>query len=88
MLNQTKIVLLLNGTVESPKDDASKALLEKVNELQCEYSIIDLSANSEFVEHLNKDQKVPFVFMDGKPACGIDGLDQLVQQEGFKSGLK
>lgn len=88
MLNQSKIVLLLNGTVESPKDDASKALLEKVNGLKCEYSIIDLSAKSEFVEHLGKDQKVPYVYMDGKAACDIDGLDQLAQQEVFQVGLK
>jgi len=41
--NQSKIVLMLNGTVEKPKDEESKQLLKKINELKCEYSIIDVS---------------------------------------------
>lgn len=88
MLNQSKIVLLLNGTVEKPLDEASKALLDKVNALKCEYSIIDMSVKSEFVEHLGKNVQVPFVYMDGKAACDINGLDQLAEQEVFKVGLK
>jgi len=34
---------MLNGTVEKPKDEESKQMLKKINELKCEYSIIDVS---------------------------------------------
>jgi len=88
MLKQSKVVLLLNGTVESPKDDASKALVEKMNTLNCEYSIVDVTSDPEFSTHLGKDQKVPYVYMEGVPACDIDGLDQLAMQDSFKAGQK
>ena len=86
MLKQSKLVLLLNGTVENPKDDASKALIEKINTLNCEYSIVDVTSDPEFVTHLAKGQQVPYVYMDGVPACGIDGVDQLAMQDSFKAG--
>ena len=88
MLKQSKIVLLLNGTVEEPKDEASKALIAKINTLDCEYSIVDVTSNAEFPTHLPAEQKVPYVFMDGVPACGMDGLDQLAAQDSFKSAQK
>ena len=85
LLQQTKIVLILSGTVENPKDDASRDLVSKVNTLNCEYSVIDITAVPQYASFLGEEISAPYVFMDGKPACGLDGLDQLAEQDSFRA---
>lgn len=77
ILADNNMVLLINGSLQEPADDESKKLVEKVYGLNVEFTAIDVQAKPEYLEHFSKDQKVPYVFLKGKPACGLEGVDQL-----------
>ena len=70
--------MLINGNLQNPADDNSKSMLQKVNELKCEYTAVDMIENKAFMEYFgDKKQDVPFIFLKGIPACGLEGVDQL-----------
>lgn len=66
-LSENKLVILINGTVDAPKDDASKSLIDAIKKLTSEFTAVDCSVNKPF-------PTVPYVFLNGKPACAEDGL--------------
>jgi glutaredoxin-related protein len=66
-LSENKLVILINGTVDAPKDDESKSLIEAIKKLTSEFTAVDCSVNKPF-------PTVPYVFLNGKPACAEDGL--------------
>lgn len=66
-LAQNKLVILINGTLDAPKDDASKNLISEIKKYTTEFTSIDCSENKPFPD-------IPYVFLNGKPACNIDGL--------------
>jgi hypothetical protein len=45
-----------------------------------EYAVIDASSNKEIFE-LFQNISVPYLFLNGKPACGLDGLNQLIESK-------
>jgi glutaredoxin-related protein len=51
ILSENKVVVLINGTLETPADDMSKSMLEKVNGLKCEYTAVDMIENKAFMEY-------------------------------------
>lgn len=88
VLGATKVVILINGSIENPQDDESKQMISKINATQCEYAAIDIVKNKAYLEFLPKDIKIPFVFLSGKAACGIDGIDMLKDSNEFKTGFQ
>ena len=66
-LSENKLVILINGTVDAPKDDESKSLIEAIKKLTSEFTAVDCSVNKPF-------PTIPYVFLNGKPACAEDGL--------------
>ena len=88
ILNDNKIVVLINGTLENPADDNSKNMLDKVINLKCEYTAVDMIENKAFMEYFaDKKQDVPYIFLKGIPACGLDGVDQLPIDDQFKAAF-
>ena len=80
--------MLINGTLENPADDASKIILEKVHNLKCQFTAVDMIENKAFMEYFgDKQQDVPYVFLKGVPACGLDGVDQLPVDDQFKAAF-
>lgn len=71
---------MINGTVDAPADDASKSLIEAIKKLTSEFTAVDCSVNKPF-------PTIPYVFLNGKPACAEDGLSQLADGQEFKGAL-
>jgi len=67
-LSENKLVILINGTVDAPKDDESKSLVAAIKKLTSEFTAIDCSVNKPF-------PTIPYVFLNGNPACAEDGLE-------------
>jgi len=66
---------LINGSLDAPSDENSKLMIEKVNSLKCEFTAIDYKSNAGYSEYFKEDQIIPYVFLKGIPACGVDGID-------------
>jgi hypothetical protein len=49
-----------------------------------EYAVIDASSNKEIFE-LFQNISVPYLFLNGKPTCGLDGLNQLIDSKELQS---
>ena len=73
-MKENNIVLIINGALTAPADQQSKSLLTEINKFKCEYAALDVKGKPAFLQALPKEQKVPYVFLKGKPVCGLDGF--------------
>ena len=73
---ENKIVLLLNGTPSVPKDEASKSMVMQIQSMNQPFMFLDVEGQPEYLTAFPKTN-VPYLILDGKPACGVDGIDQL-----------
>lgn len=74
--SENKVVILINGTASDPKDEASKNMVDKFGELNVPFMFLDVQSEPEYLTAF-EGISVPFVIVDGKPACGLDGIEQL-----------
>ena len=72
ILAQNQVVVASNGS------DESKKMLEKLNDLGCDFTIVDIQSKPEYVEGL--DLSFPYIFISGVPACGIAGIESISDQ--------
>lgn len=77
-LADNKLVILINGSIEAPLDDASKDLVAKMRALHSDFVAIDVSERQVFPE-------VPYIFLNGKPAAAPAGLETLAEDNAFKA---
>ena len=42
ILAESKVLLLIKGSLESPQDENSKAMIAKIHALKCEFTAIDV----------------------------------------------
>ena len=75
-LADNKLVILIKGSIDDSADEASKDLVAKMRELNTEFVAIDVSQRQVFPE-------VPYIFLNGKPACAPSGLDALASDHEF-----
>lgn len=79
ILEQSKLVVLINGSIENPGDDTSKSLVTAMNASKLEYTALDVSAEPGYLSAFAPGQPVPYVFYNGKPACALEGVSQLLE---------
>jgi glutaredoxin-related protein len=75
---------LIRGSIENPADDTSKQLVEQMNASKLEYTALDVVAEPEYLKAFSTGQQIPYVFFMGKPACGVDGVSQLLESTDLK----
>ena len=78
-------MVLLNGSIQEPIDDHSRKLVQEMNNLRVEYAALDVTAKPDYLKSFKEGQQVPYVFLNGVPACDQDGLDALAIQPEFKA---
>lgn len=84
ILQQSKLVVLINGSIENPLDEPSIALVSAMTASKLEYTALDVSAEPGYLAAFAANQQVPYVFFNGTPACGLDGLPQLLESADLK----
>jgi len=87
IMAENNLVVLINGSIESPIDDNSKAMVKAMFELKCEFTAIDVHAKPAFLKSFPADQAVPYVFLKGIPACSVEGVDALALKPEFKNTM-
>lgn len=84
ILAESKVLLLIKGSLESPQDENSKAMIAKIYALKCEFTAIDVVQNAAYLEYLPKEIEIPYLFLSGKAACGLSGIDSIGDTPEFK----
>ena len=74
--SENKIVLLLNGTPSAPKDEASKSMVMQIQSMNQPFMYLDVEGQPEYLTAFPKTN-IPYLILEGKPACGVDGIEQL-----------
>lgn len=55
MLKQNPVVLLIRGSIENPADEDSKSLVQKVRDLHCEFTAVDVTSKPEIQKVFKED---------------------------------
>lgn len=88
IVDRNALVALINGSIASPADEASQKLVQALNASKVEYTALDVSAEPEYLKAFAEGQQVPYVFFQGKAACALEGLSQLLESSELKSSAQ
>uniref|UniRef100_A0A0N4U4K7 Glutaredoxin-3 n=1 Tax=Dracunculus medinensis TaxID=318479 RepID=A0A0N4U4K7_DRAME len=90
LINQSRLVLFMKGTIENPKCGFSREMLNLLNELNADFSIFDVLSDEtvrQGLKEYSQWQTYPQLYLDGKLVGGLDVIKEEIKDPDFVNKL-